>query len=124
MGLLLKSFGRETINDNIIAVAEAFLLSCITTHDVNSFDELRHIVYHKKHSNFDIEKFPPTSATVEQHIRRAFLQCHMWTHASYNEEIVLNPENYGYVLDEDDDIIPLLRMIYFLLRIFHCRVTV
>lgn len=105
---LLNSFGRETINDNIIADAEAFLLSCITTHDVNSFDELRHIVYHEKHSKFDIEKFPPTSATVEQHIRRAFLQCYMWTHAPYNEQIVINQENYGYVFDEDNDIIPLL----------------
>ena len=61
---LLYSFGRDEISNQMTADAEKFLLNCIKRHDVSTFDELRYIVYHEKHLQFDIERFPPTSASV------------------------------------------------------------
>ena len=44
------------------ADAEKFLLNCITKQDVDTFDELRFIVYHEKYLEFDIDRCPTTSA--------------------------------------------------------------
>ena len=63
----------------MIADAEKFLLKCITKHDVDTFDELRFIVYHEKYLEFDTERFLPTSDNIRQHILRAYLQCYMST---------------------------------------------
>ena len=63
----------------MIADAEEFLLKCITKHDVDTFDELRFIVYHEKCLEFDTERFLATSDNIRQHILRAYLQCYMST---------------------------------------------
>ena len=105
---LLYTFGRDDINDEMISSAEKFLLNCITSHDVDTFDKLRYTVYHEKHLQFDIERYPPTSATIRQHILRAYLQCYLWLHAAFLDDIQLDPLNYGYTLDENNGFAPLL----------------
>ena len=105
---LSYSFGRDEISNQMIANAEKFLLNCITKSNENTFDELRYIVYHEKHLQFDIERFPPTSASVRQHILRAYLQCYMWLHSPFLEDIQLNPLDYRYTLDENGDLVPVL----------------
>ena len=70
---LLWTFGWDALSNEMIAVAEKFFLKCITKHDVDTFDELRFIVYHKKYLEFDIERFPPTSDNIRQHILRAHI---------------------------------------------------
>ena len=72
------------------------------------FDELRNLVYHEKHLQFDIERFPPTSDSITQHILRAYLQCNKWLRAPYIQNIALDPLDYGYRLDENDDIVPVI----------------
>ena len=34
------------------------------------------------------------------------MQCYLWLYASFVESIEINPENYGYVLTEDDMLVP------------------
>ena len=70
---LLYAFGRDALSHEMIADAAKFLLKCITKHDVDTFDELRFIVYHEKYLEFDIERFPPTSDNIRQHILRAHI---------------------------------------------------
>ena len=79
---LLYSFGRNELSDDITD-AEKFLLKCITKHAVDTFNQLRFIVYHEKHQQFDIERFPTTSDSIRQHILRAYLQCYIWLHAPF-----------------------------------------
>ena len=74
---LLYAFGRDASSDKMIADAEKFLLKCITKHDVDTFDKLRFVVYHEKYLEFDIERFPPTSDNIRQHILRGYLQCYI-----------------------------------------------
>ena len=74
---LLYAFGSDALSDEMIADAEKFLLKCITKHDVDTFDELRFIVYHEKYLEFDIERFLPTSDNIKQHILHAYLQCYI-----------------------------------------------
>lgn len=59
-------------NQQMIAVAEDFL-RCVTNHVVYTIGELRFIVHHEKHLQFNIERFPPTFDSTRQHIKRAYL---------------------------------------------------
>ena len=70
---LLYTFGWDALSDEMIADAEEFLLKCITKHHVDTFDELRFMVYHEKYLELDIERFPPTSDNIRQHTLRAYL---------------------------------------------------
>ena len=69
---------------------EKFLLKCITKHDVDTFDELRFIVYNQKYFEFGNERFPPVSDNIRQHILRSYLQCYIWLHSSFLRNIDLN----------------------------------
>ena len=77
---LLYTFGRNALSDEMIADAEKFLLKRITKHDVDTFDELPFIVYPENYLEFDIERFPPISDNIRQHILREYLQCYIWIH--------------------------------------------
>ena len=92
----------------MIADAEKFLVQCITSDDTNNFDDLCFNVYHEKHLQFDIERFPPTSASIRQHILCAYLQCYMWYHCPFTENIHLNPLEYGYKIDEEENLVPII----------------
>ena len=70
-------FGKIEISESMTADAERFLVQCITSDDTDNFDELHFNNYHKKHLQFDIERFPPISASIRQHILPAYLQCYM-----------------------------------------------
>ena len=92
----------------MIQDAEKFLVSCVSPRNVETFDELRNIVYHEKHLKFDIERFPPTSGAIREHILRAYLQCFMWLHAPFVESFSVNPLDYGLFVDEDGNLLPLV----------------
>ena len=55
-----------------------------------------------KELTLDLEKFPPTSNTTKLHIRRAYLQSHLWYQAPFNESVDIAVELYGYVCEEDE----------------------
>ena len=46
---LLCAFDRDALSDEMIADIENFVLKCLTKHDVDTFDEIRFIVYHQKY---------------------------------------------------------------------------
>ena len=85
---LLCYFGKNEISESMIADAEKVLVKCITSDDIDNFDDLRFNVYHKKHLQFDIEQFPPTSASFRQHIH-PYLKWYMWYHCPFTENIHL-----------------------------------
>ena len=105
---LLSGFGQRALTAEMIDNAEKFLLKCITKHQVKTFDELRYTVYHEKHLEFDIERFPPTSDSIRQHIMRAYLQCFKRRQSPFVESIELDPVNYGYRIDEDEKLVPVI----------------
>ena len=52
----------------------------------------------------NIEKLPPTSSSIQLHVKRAYLQTYTWLHALFAADLDINPLRYGYeVEDEDDD---------------------
>ena len=104
---LLSGFGQESLTEEMITKAEKFLLKCISSHDVKSFDELRFVVFHEKHLVFDIERFPPTTDSIRQHIIRAYFQCFKWFNSLSFDDVVIDPLDYGYYLDEDE-MVPIL----------------
>ena len=105
---LLSGFGQEVLDEQMMVNAERFLLKCVSKLDVATFDELRFMVYHEKHLSFDIERFPPTSDSIRQHIMRAYFQCHKWLRSPFVENIDLDPLDFGYCIDEDENMVPII----------------
>ena len=94
---LLYAFDMDALSNEMIADAEKFLLLCITKHDVDTFNELRLLSIDSKST---IELFLQTSDNIRQHILRAYLQCYIWLHYAFLENIDLDPLEYGYRLTE------------------------
>ena len=100
----LVSFGQSTIDEEMQTLAENFLIRCICKDkNVNTFNQLRHIVCYKKSKELDLEKLPATSSGVLLHIKRAYLQTYIWLHSAFVESIEINPLEYGYELEDDDE---------------------
>ena len=47
-----------------------------------------------------VDACPPTKDALELHIRRATLQSHIWTHATYLEERDVNITDWGWRIEE------------------------
>ena len=105
---LLYAFGRNALSDKMIADAEKFLLRFITRHDVNTFDELRFIVYPENYLEFDIRRVPPTSDNIRQHKLREYLQCYISLHSAFLKNFDLDSLEYGYRLTEDSNLVPII----------------
>ena len=44
-----------------------------------------------------------TSSSIALHIKRAYLQTYIWLHAPFMNNLEIDPLQYGYKIDEDDD---------------------
>ena len=104
----LNFFGKHELRNEMIYNAEQFLLRCISNEKLDSSDNLRYDVYHKKLQEFDLEKFSATSSAIKQHIQRIYLQCYLWLHPPFIEDISIGPPQYRYNLNEEDDLVPLI----------------
>ena len=88
----------------MVTLAEKFLVHCICTDEnVNTFCQTRNMVYYKKSKKLDLERFPPTSSSIFLHIKRAYLQSYVWLRSPCAKNLVIDPLEYGYKLQEDDD---------------------
>ena len=84
--------------------AEEFLLRCVSKDATfKTFDDLRNAIYYKKATEVNIEKLPPTSTSIYLHIKRAYLQTYIWLHAPFSAELDIDPLNYGYEIEDDED---------------------
>ena len=98
---VLSGFRKEPLSDDMIAVAEKFLVGCFSdTSTMESFDELRYHQYRRKSFEFTLEKLAAISNTIHMHIMRAYFQCNRWVNAASVESITLDPFEYGYVAEE------------------------
>ena len=61
----LFSFGQMDIDEEMVTLAEKFLVCCICKDkNINAFDQLRNMVYYKKSKKSDLKRFPPTSSSI------------------------------------------------------------
>ena len=102
----IKLFGRDKTTQNMVSSAEKYLVSCLFNNsNSKTFDELRYEPYHKRAFQLDFEKLPCTSKSIILHITCAYYTCYRWCHVSFMEEIDLNPINYGYYEDDDENLV-------------------
>ena len=66
----------------------------------------RYKVYHDKTGSLDLEKFPPTSSCIGLHIRCAYFQAYLWYHCPFTESIEIKPEDFGYICNENEQLVP------------------
>ena len=65
-----------------------------------TFDELRYKLYHTNSVKFDLEKLPPTSTSIDKHMKRAYYQCYVWMNAAFLPKIDIDPLEYGYLFKD------------------------
>ena len=104
------TIGKTELTDDIISNAEKFLLKCISDQNLNKFDDIMYEQHRKKLHLFDLEKFPPTSSSIRQQILSAYSQCHLWLHAPFIEDIFWDPLGYGYMVNEEDYLAPIIKL--------------
>ena len=98
---MLISFGKEPLAWDVIEAAEKFLVGCISNKSgAETFDELRFKLYHSSSVKFDLQKLPPTSTSIEKHVKRACYQCYVWMNAAFLPNIDIDPLEYGYLLKD------------------------
>ena len=112
----LVSFGQASFDEDMKVMAENFLVGCVSKDEnIDDFDNLRNKTYYKKSTEINIEKLPPTSSSIALHIKRAYLQIYIWLHAPFMNNLEIDPLQYGYEIDEDDDdeIVPTLSITFY-----------
>ena len=102
---LLVDFGTKDFSPEMEVNAEKFLVHALGS-KANICDELRHYQYHHKNVKINFEMLAHTSEAIKQHIKRSYLQCYHWLHASDHPVITLDPMNYGYTLEENGILAP------------------
>ena len=108
-GHLLDAFGLDELSEGMSQNAEEFLVKCIlSSSGCTNFNDLRYEMYHHKKFKFDLHKFPCTSESLKNHIRRACFETHLWMHSSIFERVSLSPTDYGYEIDESEQLIPII----------------
>ena len=75
---------------------------------LNTCNELRHYQYHHKNVKINVEMLAPTSEVIKQHIKRSYLQCYHWLNAPYHLMVTLDPLNYGYAIEENGILAPII----------------
>ena len=53
--------------------------------------------YYHHNNKFNLEEIPPTSASIQKHIQRAFLQSHKWYNSCFRVILFKDPLDYGYI---------------------------
>ena len=85
----------------MVTLAEKFLVRCICKDEnINTFDQLRNMVYYKKSKKLDLERFPPTSSSILLHIKRVYLQSYVWLRSPFAKSLAINPLEYDYKLQK------------------------
>ena len=58
---------------------------------------------HSKSKKLNLERFPPTSSSILLHIKCAYLHSYVWLRSPFAKSLVIDPLQYGYKLQKDDD---------------------
>ena len=99
----LATFGMQTLDEDMESIAEKFLAQCISKERHETFDDLRRAMFYKYSKDLNLEKLPPTSSSISLHIKRAYLQTHIWLHAPFVKSISISALEYGYEKDDDEE---------------------
>ena len=90
----LLAFGSEDLDEAIIATIKQYLVECLTidTRGATNFNQVR-----KK--AVDLSKFPCTSMSLRNHIKRSYLQTKLLKCAATSCNHGLDETMYGYHRD-------------------------
>ena len=108
----LKHFGKSpTLSPPIIRKAESYLVKVLkATSDAKNFSDLRTEVFHHTKGSSH-HNLPPSSQGLLPHIKRSFYNAYTIMHTldiHHDPEnvISLEPEDFGFMRDNDEDLIP------------------
>ena len=61
-----------------------------------------------KSFKLDLERLPATTASMKLHIQRSYFLAYLWFHAPFEEVVDINPVEYCYAVDEEDNLFPMV----------------
>lgn len=93
---LLSGFLSDSY-ENARAAAEEFVVKLYNVQQgVDTTNVARYVLFRKLK---DLEKLPPTSDTLDQHLKRAFYQSAIWEKSNLCTPTNLSPEDFGWKLN-------------------------
>src|SRR5277367_3882255 len=103
---LLSSLGKVPLTPDAVTSVEKFVVKLFnlpkTCQKLETRDDARYALFGKS------QKLPPTSSALEQHILRAHFQTAVWEMAHLADMILPNPEESGWQLSKEGDLVPVL----------------
>ena len=107
---LLAEFGKSDMDNKLNSNDDEYLVHCLskTASNDEKFNGLRYSMYHQKSSQMDVEKLRCTSSSIQYHILCSYFQYFHWLHAPFQNNILLNPTDFGYDFNEEDYLVPII----------------
>ena len=93
---LIKDFGKRMLTTAMLKKAETFILQLLGKEECASFNELRYIQYYDSQKHLSLTKLVCCSSSLQYHLKRAYLQTHMWLNGASQYTYKLEPTSYGY----------------------------
>jgi hypothetical protein len=97
-GEQISLFSKSTLTYEMLLEAEAFATRVINP-KFSSCDVLRVHQYHRV-KQIKFETLPPTSVSMQMHLKRAFLQAYLWYNI-LNNVPALDPLDFGYCIQDE-----------------------
>ena len=93
---LIKDFGKRMLTTAMLKKAETFILQLLGKEECASFNELRYIQYYDSQKHLSLTKLVCCSSSLQYHLKRAYLQTHIWLNGASQYPYKLEPTSYGY----------------------------
>ena len=85
-----------TTANAMLKKAETFILQLLGKEECASFNELRYIQYYDSQKHLSLTKLVCCSSSLQYHLKRAYLQTHIWLNGASQYPYKLEPTSYGY----------------------------
>ena len=91
------------VSESLLEVLQKFVCH-VYGNKVNDIDELRYKLYCQSAGKIGCEYLPPCQDVLRLHARRANHQAEIWRDSLIQYQDELNPEEYGWMVDENGDL--------------------
>ena len=96
--------GEHTeITGNLLQTIKAFVCHMYGWKSSDSVDEIRYRMYCQRGGKIPCEQLPPCTDVLELHVMRANYQARIWRESLVQYQSELDPQEHGWVLDDNDN---------------------
>ena len=97
-------------NEQVLSGCEEFMCHLFNS-KTETFSDAKQLRWHQFRSlktNQGVEKLPPSQGAMQEHIRRAHLQCNVWKQVLTPSPTTIDARTLGWYQDASGELLPLL----------------